>query len=108
MRIYYAKKNTPLYFLNITEGEEEINKTKLDSKNKWNPINLPKHQIILLYSVREFHWAKRKFYNQIKGFYIFKHLPTNNLFAINGSSLDSKEEIKDVVFDIYPIYDYLK
>jgi len=107
MRIYYAK-NSPLYFLNIIEGEEEINKTKLYSKNKWNPINLPKHQITLLYSVREFHWASKKFYNQNKGFYLFKHLPTNNLFAIDGRKLDSKEEITDLIFDIYPIYDYLK
>ena len=103
MRIYYAKKNSPLYFLNISEGQEEINKTKLHSKNKWCPINLPMHQIILLYSVKEFYWANKKFYNQSKGLYIFKHLPSNNLFAINGSRLDSKEEIMDKVFDIYLI-----
>ena len=108
MRIYYAKKNSPLYFLNNIEGDEEINKTKLDSNNKWCPINLPKHQIILLYSVKEFYWANKKFSNQTKGFYIFKHLPSNNLFAINGNRLDSKEEIMDLIFDIYPVYDYLK
>ena len=102
MRIYYAKKNTPLYFLNIVDGEEEINKTKIDSNNMWCPINLPMHQIILLYSVKEFYWGSKKFYNQSKGLYIFKHLPSNNLFAINGSRLDSKEEIMDKIFDIYP------
>ena len=101
MRIYYAKKNTPLYFLNIVDEEEEVNKLKLDLKHKWCPINSPGLQIVLLFSVREFSWGNTEFINKRKGFYIFKHLPSDNLFGIYGDRLKSEEQIKTSLFDIY-------
>ena len=101
MRIYYAKKNTTLYFLNIVDEEEEVNELKLDSDHKWRPINSPDLQIVLLFSVREFSWGHREFINKRKGFYIFKHLPSDNLFGIYGDRLKSEEQIKTSFFDIY-------
>lgn len=107
MRIYYAKKNTPLYFLNIVDEEEEVNKLKLDLKHKWCPINSPGLQIVLLFSVREFSWGYREFINKRNGFYIFKHLPSDNLFGIYGDRLKSEEQISNSLFDIYMTRLYL-
>ena len=101
MRIYYAKQNAHLYFLNIVDEKEEVNELKLDSDHKWCPINSPDLQIVLLFSVREFSWGYREFINKRKGFYIFKHLPSDNLFGIYGDRLKSEEQIKNSLFDIF-------
>tara|TARA_B100000579_G_scaffold434788_1_gene456491 strand:- start:5391 stop:5828 length:438 start_codon:yes stop_codon:yes gene_type:complete len=87
-KIYYAKPDTVVYFLNTIDGIDEVNTGHLDNKGAYYPINALTGEFVFLQKTDQLSWGDKCFYaSNRNGLYIFLALNFNILFAIYGNDL---------------------
>ena len=95
MRIYYAKPDAIIYFLNETEEGKQVNENIFGEKYEFIPINSPNTSIhiIKLYKQDVVSWGGKTFNASNRGsFQVFISLHHNIMFGFYGDDLITHED----------------